>query len=170
MKSSAKNDFDFFLFSSSCLYGIYGVTHVRSSVKDHFQSLLLYIYGCICFFFLFQWFDFIVHFRLTLQQINRKVQFSQSDKRLWWLVKRFSLIKVTKRLWWRWWWFCVQSTNFANPMYDVYNTTTSESTQMLLAPTENPNPNEERELLDNSMAVRYFGSNEGADSQKYSVA
>lgn len=65
---------------------------------------------------------------------------------------------------------CVQSTNFANPMYDVYNNTTSESTQMLLAAPENPNPNEERELLDNSMAVRYFGSNEGAESQKYSVA
>ena len=63
----------------------------------------------------------------------------------------------------------MQSTNFANPMYDVYNTTTSESTQMLLA-GGNPNPNEERELLDNQMAVRYFGSNEGGDSQKYSVA
>ncbi|XP_076445601.1 prolow-density lipoprotein receptor-related protein 1-like [Babylonia areolata] len=59
------------------------------------------------------------------------------------------------------------SRDFANPMYDVYNTNTSESTQMLLGAG---NPNEERELLDNSMSVRYFGSNEGSDLQKNSVA
>ncbi|KAL8579462.1 hypothetical protein ACOMHN_026827 [Nucella lapillus] len=59
------------------------------------------------------------------------------------------------------------SRDFANPMYDVYNTNTSESTQMLLA---GPTSNEERELLDNSSCVRYFGSNEGSVSQKNSVA
>ncbi|XP_070183011.1 low-density lipoprotein receptor-related protein 1-like [Littorina saxatilis] len=59
------------------------------------------------------------------------------------------------------------STNFANPMYDVYNPNTSESTQRLLS---GGNVNEERELLENNMPVRYFGSNEGGESQKFSVA
>ena len=62
---------------------------------------------------------------------------------------------------------CVQSTDFANPMYDVYNTTNSESTQMLLSSSAT---NEEQELLDNSMTVRYFGSNEAGSAQKNSVA
>lgn len=65
----------------------------------------------------------------------------------------------------------MQSTNFANPMYEVYNQNQSESTQMLLGTDEHEHVREEKEeLLDDKMAVRYFGSNEKLDSKKYSVA
>jgi hypothetical protein len=56
-------------------------------------------------------------------------------------------------------------------MYEVYNQNQSESTQMLLGTDEHEHVREEKEeLLDDKMAVRYFGSNEKLDSKKYSVA
>lgn len=48
------------------------------------------------------------------------------------------------------------STNFQNPMYDIYNQP-SESTHMLLG---SGGQNEEQELLDSNPPVRYFGTQE----------
>ena len=64
--------------------------------------------------------------------------------------------------------FPLQSTNFANQLYDVYNPAQSESTQMLLG---SGNAEEERnELIDDNSTVRYFGSNQPSDSNKFSHA
>ncbi|XP_071101709.1 prolow-density lipoprotein receptor-related protein 1-like isoform X1 [Haliotis cracherodii] len=51
------------------------------------------------------------------------------------------------------------STNFANPMYDVYNT--SESMQMLLN-QEVVHDSEENQLLEEGSNVRYFGTGDNA--------
>lgn len=58
------------------------------------------------------------------------------------------------------------STNFANPMYDVYNHP-SESTQMLLG---SGGQNEEQELLDSTPPLRYFGTQENGSTKKNSTA
>lgn len=61
--------------------------------------------------------------------------------------------------------FFFQSTNIgSNPVYDTYNNTT-ESTRML-----SQEPNEEQELSDNGLAIKYFGTHDVSNSRKKAFA